>query len=127
MKTNSKTVDGGHILNGSKSWITNSPIADVLIIWCKDEQGILRGFIVDRDSKGLSTPTIEGKFALRASVTGQIFLEDVFVPSVIANGPTTLSLYSNPSLLSCFGNCNLKSALSLFTLLNVNVLLPIPV
>ena len=81
MKTNSKTVDGGHILNGSKSWITNSPIADVLIIWCKDEQGILRGFIVDRDSKGLSTPTIEGKFSLRASVTGQIFLEDVFVPS----------------------------------------------
>ena len=81
MKTNSKTVDGGYILNGSKTWITNSPIADVLIIWCKDEQGILRGFIVDRDSKGLSTPTIEGKFALRASVTGQIFLEDVFVPS----------------------------------------------
>jgi glutaryl-CoA dehydrogenase len=81
MKTNSKTVDGGYILNGSKTWITNSPIADVLIIWCKDEQGILRGFIVDRDSKGLSTPTIEGKFALRASTTGQIFLEDVFVPS----------------------------------------------
>ena len=81
MKTNSKTVDGGYILNGSKTWITNSPIADVLIIWCKDEQGILRGFIVDRDCKGLSTPTIEGKFALRASVTGQIFLEDVFVPS----------------------------------------------
>ena len=81
MITNSTTVDGVHILNGSKSWITNSPIAYVLIIWCKDEQGILRGFIVDRDCKGLSTPTIEGKFALRASVTGQIFLEDVFVPS----------------------------------------------
>jgi glutaryl-CoA dehydrogenase len=80
MKTNAKNVDGGYILNGSKTWITNSPIADVLIVWCKDEQSILRGFIVDRDSKGLSTPIIDGKFALRASVTGQIFLDDVFVP-----------------------------------------------
>ena len=79
MKTNAKEKDDGYILNGSKTWITNSPIADVLVIWAKDEQGVLRGFIVDRDSKGLSTPEIEGKFALRASVTGQIFLEDVFV------------------------------------------------
>ena len=79
MKTNSKTVDGGYILNGSKTWITNSPIADVLIIWCKDEQGILRGFIVDRECKGLTTPKLEGKFSLRASITGQIFLDDVFV------------------------------------------------
>ena len=79
MKTNAKEKDDGYVLNGSKTWITNSPIADVLVIWAKDEQGILRGFIVDRECKGLSTPTIEGKFALRASVTGQIFLEDVFV------------------------------------------------
>jgi glutaryl-CoA dehydrogenase len=79
MKTVSKKVDGGYILNGSKTWITNSPIADVLIIWAKDEQGILRGFIVDRGVKGLDTPVINGKFSLRASVTGQIFLEDVFV------------------------------------------------
>ena len=79
MKTNAKEKNDGYILNGSKTWITNSPIADVLVIWAKDEQGVLRGFIVDRDSKGLSTPEIEGKFALRASVTGQIFLEDVFV------------------------------------------------
>jgi len=79
MKTVSKKVDGGYILNGSKTWITNSPIADVLVIWAKDEQGILRGYIVDRGVKGLTTPVIEGKFALRASVTGQIFLEDVFV------------------------------------------------
>ena len=79
MKTVSKKVDGGYILNGSKTWITNSPIADVLIIWAKDEQGILRGFIVDREVKGLDTPVINGKFSLRASVTGQIFLEDVFV------------------------------------------------
>ena len=80
MKTKATEKDGGYVLNGSKNWITNSPIADVLVIWAKDEQGILRGFIVDRDSKGLSTPTIEGKFALRASITGQIFLDNVFVP-----------------------------------------------
>ena len=79
MKTNAKKTDNGYILNGSKTWITNSPIADVLIIWAKDEQGVLRGFIVDRDSKGLTTPTLEGKFSLRASVTGQIFLDEVFV------------------------------------------------
>lgn len=79
MKTSSKKVDGGHLLNGSKTWITNSPIADVLVIWAKDEEGVLRGFIVDRGVKGLDTPIIEGKFSLRASVTGQIFLEDVFV------------------------------------------------
>ena len=79
MKTKAVEKDGGYVLNGSKNWITNSPIADVLVIWAKDEQDILRGFIVDRDLKGLSTPTIEGKFALRASVTGQIFLDNVFV------------------------------------------------
>ena len=79
MKTKAVEKDGGYLLNGSKNWITNSPIADVLVIWAKDEQDILRGFIVDRDLKGLSTPTIEGKFALRASVTGQIFLDNVFV------------------------------------------------
>ena len=79
MKTNAKEKDGGYILNGSKTWITNSPIADVLVIWAKDEQGVLRGFILDRDAKGLSTPAIDGKFALRASITGQIFLDDVFV------------------------------------------------
>ena len=80
MKTNAIEKDDGYILNGSKTWITNAPIADLLIIWAKDEQGVLRGFIVDRDTKGLTTPEIEGKFALRASVTGQIFLDNVFVP-----------------------------------------------
>ena len=79
MKTNAVEKDDGYILNGSKTWITNSPIADVLVIWAKDEQGVLRGFIVDRDCDGLTTPVIDGKFALRASVTGQIFLEDVYV------------------------------------------------
>ena len=80
MKTNAIENDDGYILNGSKTWITNAPIADLLIIWAKDEQDVLRGFIVDRDTKGLTTPEIEGKFALRASVTGQIFLDNVFVP-----------------------------------------------
>ena len=79
MKTNAKKIDGGYSLNGSKTWITNSPIADVLIIWAKDEQGILRGFIVDRGVDGLNTPKLEGKFSLRASITGQIFLDNVFV------------------------------------------------
>ena len=79
MKTNAKKVDGGYNLNGSKTWITNSPIADALIIWAKDEQGILRGFIVDRGVDGLNTPKLEGKFSLRASITGQIFLDNVFV------------------------------------------------
>ena len=79
MKTNAVEKDDGYILNGSKTWITNSPIADVLVVWAKDEQGVLRGFIVDRDCEGLTTPVIDGKFALRASVTGQIFLEDVYV------------------------------------------------
>ena len=80
MKTNAIEKDDGYILNGSKTWITNAPIADLLIIWAKDEQGVLRGFIVDRDTKGLTTPEIEGKFYLRSSVTGQIFLDNVFVP-----------------------------------------------
>ena len=79
MKTIAKKTKDGYLLNGSKTWITNSPIADVLIVWAKDEQGILRGFILDRDLKGLTTPTLEGKFALRASITGLIFLDDVFV------------------------------------------------
>ena len=80
IKTKAKNVEGGFILNGSKTWITNSPIADILVIWAKDDDGILRGFIVERDFNGLSTPKLEGKFSLRASETGQIFLEDVFVP-----------------------------------------------
>ena len=79
MKTHAIEKNDGYILNGSKTWITNSPIADVLVIWAKDEQGVLRGFIVDSGCKGLTAPVIEGKFALRASITGQIFLDDVFV------------------------------------------------
>ena len=80
MASNAKKVEGGYQLNGSKTWITNAPVADVFIIWAKDEQGVLRGFIARKDFKGLDTKVLEGKFALRASVTGQIFMSDVFIP-----------------------------------------------
>ena len=80
METKAVESKGGYILNGSKTWITNSPIADILIIWAKDEQNILRGFIVERGFKGIETPALKGKFSLRASTTGMIHLSDVFVP-----------------------------------------------
>ena len=80
MTSNAKKVDGGYKINGSKTWITNAPVADVFIIWAKDEQGVLRGFIARKDFKGLDTKVLEGKFALRASITGQIFMSDVFIP-----------------------------------------------
>ncbi len=80
MKTNAKQAAGGYILNGAKMWITNSPIADIAIVWAKDEGGVIRGFIVERGMEGFSTPKIEGKMSLRASITGEIVLEDVFVP-----------------------------------------------
>ncbi len=80
MKTRAKAVDGGYLLNGAKMWITNSPIADVAVVWAKDDEGVIRGFVVERGMEGFSTPKIEGKLSLRASITGQIVLEDVFVP-----------------------------------------------
>jgi glutaryl-CoA dehydrogenase len=80
MKTRAKAVDGGYVLNGSKMWITNSPIADVAVVWAKDEAGDIRGFICERGMDGFSTPEIEGKLSLKASITGEIVLEDVFVP-----------------------------------------------
>ena len=79
MKTRAKKVSGGYNLNGSKTWITNAPIADIFIIWAKDENDILRGFILEKGMKGLDAKAIEGKFALRASTTGSIFINDVFV------------------------------------------------
>ncbi len=79
MRTNARAVDGGYILNGAKMWITNSPIADVCLVWAKLD-GRIRGFLVDRGSKGLETPKIQNKLSLRASVTGEIALQDVFVP-----------------------------------------------
>ena len=80
MKTRAKRTSSGYVLNGSKMWITNSPIADIAIIWAKLEDEGIHGFIVERDMKGFSTPTIEGKFSLRASVTGEIVLDNVEVP-----------------------------------------------
>lgn len=80
MKTRAKKVDGGYSLTGSKMWITNSPIADVFIVWAKDDEGDIRGFILEKGMEGLSAPKIEGKFALRASITGEIVMDNVFVP-----------------------------------------------
>lgn len=76
LKTRAEKIDGGYRLNGSKMWITNAPIADVLIVWAKLD-GVIRGFILDRGLKGLTTPKIEGKFSLRASITGEISLNNV--------------------------------------------------
>ena len=80
MKTRARKVDGGYRLNGAKMWITSSPIADIMVVWAKEEDDTIRGFIVERGMDGLSTPKIEGKFSLRASPTGEIVLNDVFVP-----------------------------------------------
>jgi glutaryl-CoA dehydrogenase len=81
MRTRAKKVDGGFVLNGSKTWITNSPIADVLVVWAKDDAGDIRGYLLERGMPGLTQPKIEGKFSLRASVTGMIMMQDVFVPA----------------------------------------------
>ena len=81
MRTRARAVDGGFVLNGSKTWISNSPIADVFVVWAKDDSGEIRGFLLEKGMKGLSAPKIEGKFSLRASVTGMIMMEDVFVPA----------------------------------------------
>ena len=79
MSTRAKKVDGGYLLNGAKTWITNSPIADVAVVWANLE-GKIHGFVVERGAEGFTTPKIEGKFSLRASITGQIMLDDCFVP-----------------------------------------------
>ena len=81
MRSRARAVDGGYVLNGSKTWITNSPIADVFVVWAKDDAGDIRGFVLERGMKGLSAPKIEGKFSLRASVTGSVAMQDVFVPA----------------------------------------------
>ncbi len=81
MRTKATPVEGGYLLNGSKTWISNAPIADMALVWAKDETGTIRGFLVDRGSKGFETPKIEGKFSLRASITGMLMLQDVFVPA----------------------------------------------
>tara|TARA_B100000614_G_scaffold259341_1_gene283725 strand:- start:18212 stop:19465 length:1254 start_codon:yes stop_codon:yes gene_type:complete len=80
MATRAKKVDGGYRLTGAKMWITNSPIADVFVVWGKTEDGKIRGFILEKGWEGLSAPAIHGKVGLRASITGEIVMDNVFVP-----------------------------------------------
>src|SRR4051794_16904083 len=80
MKTRAKKVQGGYLLTGNKMWITNSPIADVFVIWAKDDEGVIRGFVLEKGMKGLSAPKIEGKFSLRASTTGEVVMDNVEIP-----------------------------------------------
>jgi len=82
MRTRAKKVDGGYLLTGSKMWITNSPISDIAIVWAKSDahEGKIKGFIVEKGTKGFTTPKIEGKLSLRASITGEIVLDEAFVP-----------------------------------------------
>ncbi|HVI94162.1 MAG TPA: acyl-CoA dehydrogenase [Anaeromyxobacter sp.] len=80
MQTRARRTRGGWTLNGTKTWITNSPIADLFVVWAKDDEGTVRGFILEKGMKGLSAPTIHGKFSLRASITGEIVMDDVQVP-----------------------------------------------
>ena len=80
MVTRARKADGGYVLNGAKMWISNSPIADVFVVWAKDDAGEIRGFVLEKGMKGLTAPKIEGKFSLRASITGEVVMADVFVP-----------------------------------------------
>jgi len=80
MVTKAKKVPGGYSLSGAKMWITNSPIADVFVVWAKDDEGAIRGFILDKGAKGLTAPVIHGKVGLRASITGEIVMDGVFCP-----------------------------------------------
>lgn len=80
MITRARSAEGGYRLTGAKMWISNSPIADVFVVWAKTDDGVIRGFILEKGMRGLSAPKIEGKLALRASITGEIVMDDVFVP-----------------------------------------------
>ena len=80
MRTTARKVDGGYRLSGTKTWISNAPVADLMVVWAKTEDGVIRGFLLERGMAGLSTPKIEGKFSLRASPTGQVVMADVLVP-----------------------------------------------
>lgn len=80
MSTRARSVDGGYSLSGAKNWISNSPFADVFVVWAKDDEGVIRGFVLEKGMPGLSAPKIEGKLGLRASPTGEIVMDEVFVP-----------------------------------------------
>ncbi|RIX47607.1 MAG: acyl-CoA dehydrogenase [Rhodocyclales bacterium GT-UBC] len=81
LSTRARSVPGGWKLSGSKMWITNSPIADIFVVWAKDDENVIRGFILEKGMAGLSAPAIHGKVGLRASITGEIVMDEVFVPS----------------------------------------------
>ena len=81
MVTRAKSVDGGFLLSGAKMWISNSPVADIFVVWAKNDEDVVKGYILERGMKGLTTPKIEGKFSLRTSVTGEIVMDEVFVPA----------------------------------------------
>jgi glutaryl-CoA dehydrogenase len=81
MVTRARTVAGGYSLSGAKMWITNAPVADVFVVWAKTDDGTIRGFVLEKGMKGLSAPKIEGKFSLRTSITGEIVMDEVFVPA----------------------------------------------
>ena len=101
MVTRARKVDGGWSLTGAKTWITNSPIADVFVVWAKDDAGEIRGFVLDQGAKGLSAPAIHGKVGLRASITGEIVMDGVFCPDANAfpdvRGLKGCLLYTSPS------------------------------
>ena len=81
MAARARTVDGGFLVSGAKTWISNAPIADVFVVWAKNDEGTIRGYLLEKGMKGLAAPKIEGKFSLRASVTGMIQMDEVFVPA----------------------------------------------
>lgn len=81
METKARKQGNEYVLNGSKTWITNSPVADVFVVWARDDEGVVRGFILEKGMKGLQAPKIEGKMSLRASITGMIMMDDVHVPA----------------------------------------------
>lgn len=108
MKTRARSVDGGYRLSGTKLWITHAPIADIMIVWAKDDGGVIRGFILERGMEGLATRKIEGKFSVRASPTGEIVMDNVFVPeaSLLPNvsglkGP--FGCLNNARFVICWG------------------------
>lgn len=100
MDTRAKSVDGGFLLKGSKMWITNSPVADVFVVWAKNDAGRIRGYILEKGMKGLSAPVMHGKLSLRVSITGEIVMDDVFVPA--ENELPNVSGLSGP--LGCLDN-----------------------
>jgi glutaryl-CoA dehydrogenase len=81
MVTRARSTDGGFLLKGSKTWISNSPIADVFVVWAKNDGGVIRGYVLEKGMKGLTAPAIHGKMGLRASITGEVVMDDVFVPA----------------------------------------------